>query len=104
MKLTIDRNALMRALSHVQAVVERRNTSPILSNILIQAEGDRLSLTATDLDIEAQDAAEAKVKKAGAVTAPAQTLFDVVRKLPEGAEVSLDLSEGRLSLSSGRSR
>ena len=79
MKLTIDRNALMRALSHVQAVVERRNTIPILSNILMQAEGDRLMLTATDLDIEATDAAEANVKMAGAVTAPAQTLFDVVR-------------------------
>ena len=94
MKLTIDRNALMRALSHVQAVVERRNTIPILSNILMQAEGDRLMLTATDLDIEATDAAEANVKKAGAVTAPAQTLFDVVRKLPEGSEVALDLADG----------
>lgn len=104
MKLTIDRNALMRALSHVQAVVERRNTIPILSNILLQAEGDRLSLTATDLDIEATDAAEAKVKKAGAITAPAQTLFDVVRKLPEGSEVALDLSEGRLAISAGRSK
>jgi DNA polymerase-3 subunit beta len=104
MKLTIDRNALMRALSHVQAVVERRNTIPILSNILMHAEGDRLSLTATDLDIEATDAAEASVKKAGSVTAPAQTLFDVVRKLPEGSEISLDLSESRLSISSGRSR
>jgi small subunit ribosomal protein S11 len=104
MKLTIDRNALMRALSHVQAVVERRNTIPILSNILMQAEGDRLSLTATDLDIEATDAAEANVKKAGAVTAPAQTLFDVVRKLPEGSEVALDLTDGRLSISAGRSK
>jgi DNA polymerase-3 subunit beta len=104
MKLTIDRNALMRALSHVQAVVERRNTIPILSNILLQAEGDRLSLTATDLDIEATDAAEAKVKKAGSITAPAQTLFDVVRKLPEGSEISLDLSDGRLAISAGRSR
>ncbi len=104
MKLTIDRNALMRALSHVQAVVERRNTIPILSNILLVAEGDRLSLTATDLDIEATDAAEAKIKKAGSVTAPAQTLFDVVRKLPEGSEIALDLGEGRLSISSGRSR
>ena len=104
MKLTIDRNALMRALSHVQAVVERRNTIPILSNILMVAEGDRLSLTATDLDIEATDAAEASIKKAGSVTAPAQTLFDVVRKLPEGSEISLDLSESRLSISSGRSK
>jgi len=104
MKLTIDRNALMRALSHVQAVVERRNTIPILANILMQAEGDRLILTATDLDIEATDAAEAKVKKAGSVTAPAQTLFDVVRKLPDGAEISLELAEGRLSIAAGRSK
>jgi len=104
MKLTIDRNALMRALSHVQAVVERRNTIPILSNILLQAEGDRLSLTATDLDIEATDAAEAKIKKAGSITAPAQTLFDVVRKLPEGSEIALELGENRLSISSGRSK
>jgi DNA polymerase III subunit beta len=94
----------MRALSHVQAVVERRNTIPILSNILLKAEGDRLSLTATDLDIEATDAAEAKVKKSGEVTAPAQTFFDVVRKLPEGSEIALDLSENRLSISSGKSR
>jgi DNA polymerase-3 subunit beta len=104
MKLTIDRNALMRALSHVQAVVERRNTIPILSNILLKAEGDRLHVTATDLDIEASDAAEARVKKAGEVTAPAQTLFDVVRKLPEGSEISLDLSESRLSITAGRSK
>src|SRR5690349_24485894 len=102
MKLTIDRNALMRALSHVQAVVERRNTIPILSNILLQAEGDKLSLTATDLDIEASDAAEAKIKKSGSITAPAQTLFDVVRKLPEGSEISLELSDGRLAISAGR--
>ncbi|MDZ4761558.1 MAG: DNA polymerase III subunit beta [Alphaproteobacteria bacterium] len=104
MKLTIDRNALMRALSHVQAVVERRNTIPILSNILLQADGDRLNLTATDLDIEASDAAEAKVKKAGQVTAPAQTLFDVVRKLPDGSEIALELTDNRLSIVAGRSR
>jgi DNA polymerase-3 subunit beta len=104
MKLTIDRNALMRALSHVQAVVERRNTIPILANVLLSAEGDRLSLTATDLDIEATDAAEAKVKKAGSITAPAQTLFDVVRKLPEGSEIALELADGRLNIAAGRSR
>jgi DNA polymerase-3 subunit beta len=104
MKLTIDRNALMRALSHVQAVVERRNTIPILSNILLQAEGGKLSLTATDLDIEASDAADASVKKPGQTTAPAQTLFDVVRKLPEGSEIALELNESRLSITAGRSK
>jgi DNA polymerase-3 subunit beta len=85
-------------------VVERRNTPPILTNLLLQAEGDRLQLTATDLDIEASDAAEASVKKAGQVTAPAQTLFDVVRKLPDGSEITLDLSESRLSITAGRAR
>jgi DNA polymerase-3 subunit beta len=104
MKLTIDRNALMRALSHVQAVVEKRNTIPILANILMQAEADSLRLTATDLDIEASDSAEAKVKKAGEITAPAQTLFDVVRKLPEGSEIALELNENRLSITAGRSK
>ncbi len=104
MKLTIDRSALIRALSHVQAVVERRNTIPILSNVLMHAEGETLTLTATDLDIEASDAAPAKVKKAGSVTAPAQTLFDVVRKLPDGADVALEMHDGKLSIVSGRSK
>jgi DNA polymerase-3 subunit beta len=104
MKLTIERNALIRALSHVQAVVERRNTIPILSNVLILAEDDRLHLTATDLDIEASDSASAQVVRAGAVTAPAQTLFDVVRKLPDGAEIGFELSEGRLQVRAGRSK
>ena len=104
MKLTIDRNALMRALSHVQAVVEKRNTIPILANILMQAEDASLRLTATDLDIEASDSAEASVKKPGQVTAPAQTFFDVVRKLPEGSEIALELRENRLSITAGRSK
>ncbi|HEX7930761.1 MAG TPA: DNA polymerase III subunit beta, partial [Sphingomicrobium sp.] len=65
MKATIERATLLKSLGHVQSVVERRNTIPILSNILMEAEGDRLRLTATDLDIEATDAAEASIKKAG---------------------------------------
>ncbi|MEM6625680.1 MAG: DNA polymerase III subunit beta [Pseudomonadota bacterium] len=106
MKLTIDRSDLLKALSHVQNVVERRNTIPILSNVLLTAEGQSLSLTATDLDIEAADAAGATVHDAGAVTAPAHTLFDVVRKLPDGADVTLETSheDGRLAIASGRAR
>ena len=106
MKLTIERSDLLAALSHVQSVVERRNTIPILSNILLSAEGDGLTLTATDLDIEAVDTADAKVSQKGALTAPAQTLFDVVRKLPDTAEVSLEFQpeNQRLSIQSGRSR
>ena len=90
MKLTIDRGELLKALGHVQNVVERRNTIPILSNILLTASGSDLQLTATDLDIEAVDAADADVEAEGALTTPAQTLFDVVRKLPDGADVRLE--------------
>lgn len=106
MKLTIDRSEFIKALSHVQNVVEKRNTIPILSNVLLEADGAALRLTATDLDIEASDSAIAHVGKPGAATAPAQTLFDVVRKLPEGAEIELllDSESGRLSIKAGRSR
>ncbi|MAI89262.1 DNA polymerase III subunit beta [Ponticaulis sp.] len=106
MKLTIDRSDLLRALSHVQSVVERRNTIPILSNVLLAAGSGSLTLTATDLDIEAVDAADAHVDQEGALTAPAQTLFDVVRKLPETAEVQLEYmpDNQRLSIQAGRSR
>lgn len=106
MKLTIDRSDLLRALSHVQSVVEKRNTIPILSNVLLSAGPGALTLTATDLDIEAVDAADASVDQEGGLTAPAQTLFDVVRKLPETADVQLEyLPENqRLSIQSGRSR
>lgn len=106
MKLTIDRSELLSALSHVQSVVERRNTIPILSNVLLSAGPGALTLTATDLDIEAVDAADASVDQEGGLTAPAQTLFDVVRKLPETAEVQLEyLPENqRLSIQAGRSR
>ncbi|CAN0589722.1 unnamed protein product, partial [Laminaria digitata] len=91
--------------SHVQNVVERRNTIPILSNVLLQASNGELKLTATDLDIEAVDSADATVTREGAVTAPAGTLFDVVRKLPAGSEVELEVQpEGqRLAITAGRS-
>jgi len=89
MKLTIERAALLRALGHVQSAVERRNTIPILSNVLLSAERGRLSFSATDLDMEIVDEAEARVEQAGQVTAPAHTLYEIARKLPEGAEVTL---------------
>lgn len=106
MKLTIERSALLNALSHVQNVVERRNTIPILSNILMQAANGQVRFTATDLDIEAVDSADAQIATDGAVTAPAGTLFDVIRKLPAGADVELELNpENRqLAIRSGRSK
>lgn len=105
MKLTIERSDLLGALNHVQNVVERRNTIPILSNVLITADNGELTLTATDLDIEAVDSADATIGKSGSITAPAGTLYDVVRKLPNGADVEMELagSNGRLSIRSGRS-
>ena len=106
MKLTIERSDLLNALSHVQNVVERRNTIPILSNVLIEASGSEVTFVATDLDIEAVDSTDAQVSSEGAITAPAGTLFDVVRKLPAGADVELELNpeNRRLSIRSGRSQ
>ena len=106
MRITIERASFLKALNHVQSVVERRNTIPILSNVLLHAEKGRLSLTATDLDIEVVESADADVVRQGATTASAHTLYDIVRKLPDGAQVQLEFGEGdgRLTLSAGRSR
>jgi DNA polymerase III subunit beta len=106
MRITLERSAFLKSLTHVQSVVERRNTIPILANILLQAEKGRLSLTATDLDIEVVEGIAADVIQSGAITAPAHTLYEIVRKLPEGAQVQLDHSQGaaRLTLSAGRSK
>src|ERR1044072_3658968 len=106
MKLTIERAALLRALGHVQSAVERRNTIPILSNVLLSAEKDKLSFSATDLDMEIIDEALAQVDQPGQITAPAHTLYEIVRKLPEGADVSLSFTGEGPSLPgpAGRSR
>ena len=106
MKVTIERAALLRALGHVHRVVERRTTIPILANVLIDARDGALTLKATDLDLEVTEKAPADVSDAGATTLPAHTLYDIVRKLPEGAQVSLDGGgdTGQLTLRSGRSR
>ncbi|MCI5045279.1 MAG: DNA polymerase III subunit beta, partial [Aquisalinus sp.] len=90
MKVIIERSTFLKALGHVQSVVERRNTIPILSNVLLQAEGNALALTATDLDIEIAEQVSADVEQAGAITASALTLYEIVRRLPEGAQVRLD--------------
>jgi len=105
MKLTIERATLLKSLGHVQSVVERRNTIPILSNLKLDARDGKLSLNATDLDLDIIDSVAADIATPGATTSPAHTLYDIVRKLPEGAQVELDADgEGHLILSSGRSR
>jgi DNA polymerase III subunit beta len=107
MKITVERGAFLKALSHVQSVVERRNTIPILSNVLIDAGKGRLKLTATDLDIEIVEAIPADVLRNGSATAPAHMLYDIVRKLPDGAQVQAELMTaegGRLAVSAGSVR
>ena len=106
MRLTIERSHLLKSLQHVQSVVERRNTIPILSNLLISSADSQLSLTATDMDIAVVDSSPSEVGQAGATTAPAHMLYDIVRKLPEGAQVEIATEDGndRLSLRTGRSK
>jgi DNA polymerase-3 subunit beta len=106
MKVTIERAALLKAMSRAQGVVERKNTIPILANVLIEAEGDHVSLRATDLDIEVIERIPAMVEQAGAVTVAAHLLHEIVRKLPEGAQLALtaDATSGRLDVVAGRSR
>jgi DNA polymerase-3 subunit beta len=105
MKATIERATLLRGLSHVQSVVERRNTIPILSNVLIEASLDgSLRLMATDLDLQIDETVPAAVDQAGAITVPAHTLFDIARKLPEGAQVELTAAEGKIKVNAGRAK
>jgi DNA polymerase-3 subunit beta len=105
MKITIERAALLKALSHVQSVVERRTAIPILSNVLLQAEAGRLALSATDMDLEIIERVGTRVEREGRTTAPAHTLYDIVRKLRDGAQVELETIGGRneMVLRSGRS-
>lgn len=105
MKVVLERNALLKSLGHVQSVVERRNTIPILANVLIRAEKNGVVFTATDMDIEINESVPGDVGKPGAKTAPAHTLYEIVRKLPDGAQVELSSADNsnQITLSSGRS-
>ena len=105
MKATIERATLLKSLGHVQSVVERRNTIPILSNVLLEARDDgSIRLMATDLDLQVDESVPANVSQAGAITVSAHTFFDIVRKLPEGSQVELTASEGKMQVIAGRSR
>jgi len=105
MKATIERAVLLKSLGHVQSVVERRNTIPILSNVLIEAREDgSLRLMATDLDLQVDESVPANVSQPGAITVSAHTFFDIVRKLPEGSQVEIAAAEGKMQVVAGRSR
>lgn len=105
MKITIDRTVLLKSLGHAQSVVERRNTIPILSNVRLGTDEETLRLTATDMDLEISEQVPAQVSARGSTTVPAHTLYDIVRKLPDGAQVDFQSAGGeRLTLRCGRSR
>ena len=106
MKVTVERTALLKSLGRVHRVVERRNTIPILANVLIRADQSKLSLKATDLDLEVIDSVDAEVSPGGSTTVPAHMFYEIVRKLPEGSQIVLEASGDRavLAIRAGRSR
>ena len=106
MKVTVERAQLLKSLGHVHRVVERRNTIPILGNVLLRAENAQLSLKATDLDLEVTEAIAAEVGPSGSTTVPAHMFYEIVRKLPEGTQVVVEASGDRavLAIRAGRSR
>lgn len=106
MRMTLERSNLLKSLNHVHRVVERRNTIPILSNVLLRAQGTSLDMKATDLDLEITELTPAQVEQAGATTVPAHLLYDIVRKLPDGAEVHLATNPdgSTMTVASGRSK
>ena len=105
MKATIERATLLKSLSHVQSVVERRNTIPILSNVLLEAREDgSIRVMATDLDLQVDESVAANVAQPGATTVSAHTLFDIVRKLPEGSQVELAAADDKMQVNAGRAR
>jgi DNA polymerase-3 subunit beta len=106
MKVTVERAALLKSLGHVHRVVERRNTIPILANVLIKADKSKLAFKATDLDLEVTETISAEVGPGGATTVPAHMFYEIVRKLPEGAQIVLEASGDRavLAIRAGRSR
>jgi DNA polymerase III subunit beta len=106
MKVTVERAELLKSLSHVHRVVERRNTIPILANVLVRGEAAGLAFKATDLDLEVVETIPAEVGPAGVTTVPAHMFYEIVRKLPEGAQVVLEATGDRavMSIRAGRSR
>jgi DNA polymerase-3 subunit beta len=106
MKVTVERAELLKSLSHMHRVVERRNTIPILANVLVRAEKSTLHLKATDLDLEVIERIAAEVSPGGATTVPAHMFYEIARKLPEGSQVVLEATGDRavLSIRAGRSR
>jgi len=104
MRIVVDRTRLLKSLGRVHRVVERRNTIPILANVLIETSEGNLVLKATDLDVEATETSAATIEVGGGITVPAHLLYDIIRKLPDGAEIALNVKEetNTLAITSGR--
>ena len=105
MKISIEKNLIYKALSHVQSIVEKKNTIPILSNILLEATDSSIILSATDMDISITETINCSVIEKGSVTVPAHTLHDIVRKIPDGNEIEFISNDGKtFSIRSGKSK
>ena len=106
MRVNLERADLLKSLTHVHRVVERRNTIPILANVLLKAEGNSLSLSTTDMDLEIDETVAATVANAGETTAPATTLYDIVRKLPDDSVIEVETSESNalMTVRAGKSQ
>ena len=104
MNFTIDRNTLLKPLGHVYSVVERRNTIPILSNVLIETSSSKVSFTATDMDMDIVEETSCIVSSQGKATLVAHTLHDIVRKLPDGSEIKIELIDLNVEVSAGKSK
>jgi DNA polymerase-3 subunit beta len=104
MKFSATREAILKPIQTVVGVVERRQTMPILSNVLLSAEGGKVRVTATDLEVEMVAEAEVKVDSAGEVTVPGRKLHEICRAVPEGTSIEMSLSGERLTVKAGRSR
>jgi DNA polymerase-3 subunit beta len=104
MKFSVNRELLLKPLQQVAGVVERRQTLPVLSNLLLQVVGKRLSMTGTDLEVELVGRLEVVAPKDGEITVPARKLVDICREIPESADIEFSLNENRLEIRSGRFR
>lgn len=104
MQFRIQREALLKPLQRVVSVIERRQTLPVLANFLVKAQGDTVFFSGTDLEVEMVASAQAQEVTAGETTVPARKLFDIVRALPDGADISFKLKEDRAQMQAGRSR
>lgn len=105
MKFSVERSVILKSLAHIQSVVEKRTTIPVLSNVKVEAEGDSLRLTATDTEISISEKIPAKISEGANTTLPAQMLYEIIRKLPEGSEIEFSSAAGdQVEVKAGRSK